>query len=672
MRGRLLAAATLASLTAAATAAAPPLSVAPAALAAQGRAVSASPRLVVLEGEIQVEVADFTDLTSATYHFLKTPAGERHPLRFKDDRRRRLQSGARVRVKGILADNILTAEASPEPLEPAAAELAPALPYAVGVQKTAVILVNFQDKATTPQTAAAVNSLVFGQVNSFFMENSTQAASVNGNVLGWYTLPLSSTSCNISGIRTYARSAAAAAGADLSAYSRFVYIFPNTSACSWAGYATIGGSPTDAWINGYFDRRVIAHELGHNLGLHHAHSLECGSATIGSSCSTSEYGDLIDTMGWGLYGHFSAYQKEALGWLGFGGMPAMATVQSSGSYALASYASGTGSPRALKVLKDTDPATGRKTWYYLEYRQPTGFDNVLSGTGNLTAGVTVRIGNAIEGARLLDMTPGSNTTSEYNGLKDAALTVGRSFSDTAAGVSFTVTRADAAGATVDVSLANVAAPCIQARPSVLVSPLEGTTVAAGTAQSYTVAVTNNDSAACPASTISLARSLPAGWMGSLGKASLAIGPGTAASTTLAMASSPNALPGTYTVGVSATASPSGLSGSGTGTYVIGTPVASTLSETVVPGQWAYLRGATVSATVTVRNSGIPVPNAALTFRMTKANGDLVYSTGTTGATGQFIFQYPSSAADPLGAYRIGATAASGGMTVYSSGSFTLQ
>ncbi len=36
-------------------------------------------------------------------------------------------------------------------------------------------------------------------------------------------------------------------------------------------------------------------------------------------------------------------------------------------------------PRRSRCLKGTDPATGAKTWYYIEYRQPIGFDAALAG-----------------------------------------------------------------------------------------------------------------------------------------------------------------------------------------------------------------------------------------------------------------------------------------------------
>jgi hypothetical protein len=628
-------------------------------------------RSVVLEGVLQVEVADYPDRSSITRHFLKTASGQRHELRFKEGHRLAgLQSGARVRVRGLLSDRILTAEASPTPLDPAPADVAAAMPYAVGTQKTAVILVNFQDKATSPQTPAAVHSLVFGQVNNFLLENSFQTTSLSGNVFGWYTIPQSSTNCDIGAIRNQARSAAAAAGADLSPYSRFIYMFPNTAACGWAGYGIIGGSPTDAWINGYFDRRIIAHELGHNLGLRHAHSQECGASSIAGSCTASEYGDLVDTMGWGLYGHFSAYQKETLGWLNYGGMPPIATVESSGSYSLAPYAGGSGGNRALKILKGTNPSTGEKTWYYVEFRQPTGYDGVLAGTGNLTSGVTVRSGSASGGAFLLDMTPGSDYSSEYNDLKDAALAVGRTFTDSAAGVALRVVRADNTGATVDVSLGGSTA-CTRAKPAVVISPSQASTVAAGTQVHYTVAVTNNDSAACGSSAFNLGRSMPVGWSGVLRTASLTVGAGTAASTALTVTSPTGAVPGSYNFGISAANGTSSLSGSASATYSIG-GAAGNLSESLYLAKSLYSRSSTATPVVTVKKDGALLANASVTFRLTKANGQVVSYPTSTNGSGQAYYAYWIPATDPVGAYRFDVTASSGGLSAATSVNFTVQ
>ena len=128
-----------------------PVSAAPSS-SAQGIASVAVAKAVVLDGELQVEVADYPDRTSIVRHFLKTASGQRHELKLKEEHlRHRLQSGTRVRVRGMLSDQGLAADASPAPLGAAPADVAAAMPYAVGVQKTAVILVNFQDRVTSPR-----------------------------------------------------------------------------------------------------------------------------------------------------------------------------------------------------------------------------------------------------------------------------------------------------------------------------------------------------------------------------------------------------------------------------------------------------------------------------------------------------------------------------------------
>ena len=60
---------------------------------------------------------------------------------------------------------------------------------------------------------------------------------------------------------------------------------------------------------------MIAHELGHNFGLAHAASLDCGANVIGGTCTSSEYGDPFDTMGNNRAMHFNSMQKNDLGWL---------------------------------------------------------------------------------------------------------------------------------------------------------------------------------------------------------------------------------------------------------------------------------------------------------------------------------------------------------------------
>src|SRR5450756_3145652 len=98
----------------------------------------------------------------------------------------------------------------------------------------------------------------------------------------------------------------------------------------------------------------------------------CGTtATICSSGTVVEYGDDLDTMGvpQTASAHYNTFQKERLGWLNYGASPSIQTVQTSGTYTINPYELGGSRPKALKILKFTDPTTCSKTWYSIEARQ---------------------------------------------------------------------------------------------------------------------------------------------------------------------------------------------------------------------------------------------------------------------------------------------------------------
>ena len=60
---------------------------------------------------------------------------------------------------------------------------------------------------------------------------------------------------------------------------------------------------------------MISHELGHNFGLLHAASLDCGANVIGGTCTSAEYGDPFGMMGNQRAMHFNSAQKAELGWI---------------------------------------------------------------------------------------------------------------------------------------------------------------------------------------------------------------------------------------------------------------------------------------------------------------------------------------------------------------------
>jgi len=137
---------------------------------------------------------------------------------------------------------------------------------------------------------------------------------------------------------------------------------------------------------------VISHEFGHVLGSMHADSLQCssGASDVGttstglfsdSSCYIREYGDTADLMGLSRSDASPVISSSLWDYLGLG--------SGNGSDILnAGIASGVkrytlkpwGGKDPNRALKFTDPIS--KEVYYLELRQPVGYDSYLSDASN--------------------------------------------------------------------------------------------------------------------------------------------------------------------------------------------------------------------------------------------------------------------------------------------------
>ena len=515
-----------------------------------------------LEGTLEVIEEDYED--GSRLRYLLNVNGERISLYFKA-RPPRVLSGLRVRARGVQMDDAMALESGETGLQilaldgeesvTAGAASAAVLPNAFGEQRTLVLLVNFRNDPTNePWTVEEARDLVFGTVNDFFKESSFGQTWLTGEVYGWYTLPFDqptdSTTCKTAEVARLAQEAARNAGVNLSAFDRYIYVFPQTP-CFPSGSGTVGGNPSEAWINGsWFRLKTVGHELGHNLGLFHSAALECGDTTLGTDFVVYPYGDTMDIMGNQSVGHFNAFQKERLGWLD-PGLSDIITADRSGTYTLEAYETDRdATPNALKVLKDTDPVTGGKTWYYIEYRQALGFDDFLAGSNymlNLN-GVVVHMANESDpgSSVLLDMTPGSSLTWDWG---DPALVFGRTFSDPENGISITSLSGDGGTATVAVSFDTPI--CVRANPIVATSPAESQWVAAGTTATYTVTVSNTTSTGCPASFFDLTAGIPQGWTAVWGTDRLEVQPGASAATTLEITSAPSAAVASYTIDITA-------------------------------------------------------------------------------------------------------------------------
>ena len=216
--------------------------------------------------------------------------------------------------------------------------------------------------------------------------------------------------CDITAIGNLADQAATAAGYNIANYHNRFYVLPGLS-CGWAGLAYVG-YPYQAWSNAYNVLWVYGHELGHNFDLGHAGSLNCSPQVIGGGCSVNEYGDRFDIMGnnsnTNEQMHFNAMQKAALNWI-----PASSVrthTSGTATYTLSPLESPGQTTYAVKIPVASD---ANRT-YWIEYRQPIGFDSGIAAYPN--NGAQIRVANPFDypctscggdDTELLDMTPGT-------------------------------------------------------------------------------------------------------------------------------------------------------------------------------------------------------------------------------------------------------------------------
>jgi hypothetical protein len=412
------------------------------ALAAPATASAHVGDAVTLEGTLEFTHSDNFQQQKA-YYYYSLRQGKKTTRLDIGHWRKGLRNGMKLRVRGRLDHGGLAVEKLKTLHRSPVRALAAATP---GARRVAVLLFNFANDRSQPWTTAQASSTMFtaaGSVANYFQEESFGSTTMSGDVFGWYQLPQASSGCAIDTWAATANQMAAAAGVNLSSYQHVVYAFPYVMDCGWAGLAEMPGS--HVWINGSFVLRTLAHELSHNLGVHHAASLSCNNGTvrvaIGTSCSYSEYGDPFDVMGQGGR-HTSAWHKGQIGWLDPLGQQ---TVTASGTYTISPLEWAAGGVQSLRVQRGT---TGN--FLYLEYRRPYGlsFDN-FSVSDPVVNGVTIRMApdyRTINLSYLIDANPATST------FLDAPLGNGQTFSDSANGISIKTIAVTATGATVQVTV----------------------------------------------------------------------------------------------------------------------------------------------------------------------------------------------------------------------------
>ena len=302
--------------------------------------------------------------------------------------------------------------------------------YTEGQKKLLVIRVDFSDLAGSTIASNSAVSLI-SSLGSFYAESSYGKtgfflAGAGSAVTPVLRMPRTAAdyggSDDFTGLRSDARSAAAAAGFVLAQYQFDLICMGAVPGFGWAGLGYVGAP--GAWLHNSFSAGVAGHELGHNYGLNHASFWDTAGQSIIGSGTHVEYGDSFDTMGAASAGnnHFNARYKNYLNWL----TPAdRVNVTSNGTYRI--YAHDDASATGLRGLRIVRSST---TNYWVELRQK------FTSNKWLMNGVGLRwTGNGNEHSHLLDTTPGSP-----NGLTDSALVIGRTFSDLGANVHITPIR----------------------------------------------------------------------------------------------------------------------------------------------------------------------------------------------------------------------------------------
>ncbi len=405
---------------------------------------AAAQSLLRRSGKLELFYVDRAD--SATLHAFLNTGLARIPLHFKGTPEN-LHHGDQVTVEGTFeaADGGINATSI------STTTMASTGVY--GVQSTLVMLITLSDVNTTSNTLAAANTAYFSNLENWYNEVSFVGVSFSGQSVGIYPIAAASTNCDYNTYYSQALSAAQAAGINTGAYMHHVVVFPSyISTCGWSGLSTVGGSPSYSFINGNMSLYVTVHEMGHSLGLYHAHSLGCGSVPLLSDptqCTMYEYGDSQDVMGVNA-GQFGAAHKEQLGWLNASGYPAITTVSGGGTFIIGAYELQDSNVKALKI-----PRSSAGDYFYVEYRTQTGQD------ASYPAGLLIRLnGGSVSKNYLLDMTPTSPTT-----FSNSVLPVGATFTDPLTGITIQAVTEDGTAATVAVNGATTSTP----PPSITIS-----------------------------------------------------------------------------------------------------------------------------------------------------------------------------------------------------------
>lgn len=314
-----------------------------------------------------------------------------------------------------------------------------------GPQSVLVLILTTPDEPSPAvPDAATAQARIFTDPDSAgaFYDQQTQGTTTlvgrvnpSGDVAGPIALGSSMAGCPYDAIAAEADQRATAMGYTPSAYDHVIYLMPYSGQCAFGGLGEMPGHRV--WSNGYTMSEIIAHELGHNMGAHHANLALCtdqtGAATpYSATCTSREYGDPFDVMGssGALMSAFHRYQ--------IGQLPAtqVVSLRQSGAVAVtANEAFALPGPRLVLVPIKTAHQPVHE-YFALESRAALPpFDQWTQGDP-VTTGLTIRKVNDSHGPILQTQLIDTHPSGSFYGL-NAPLQPGETFTDAADGISIT-------------------------------------------------------------------------------------------------------------------------------------------------------------------------------------------------------------------------------------------
>ena len=361
-----------------------------------------------IRGELAVYIADdFETGTQTKKYALRSASGEERWLDFDSDPG--LEPGTRIGVWGSSVGDRVRVSSFQKfalPVDTVTSELRNGMKYPA--KRLALILLDIGGGSNLI-AENALREIVGPSTNSdpplrnYYAEVSYGTEELDGRVFGPFQYSLGS--CNTSGMPTQFRAMVDSDGRRNAS---------TTTSGTWdrgprpaAGAASARwGHPTrpanDTWYNGSSSCVVMIQEPGHNFGMQHSSSMDCGSAsfhdTPQGNCTHSEYGDPYDPMGGGCR-HMNAWQKTYQGWTQGCNM---VRVRSSGTFTLLPLELPCDGAQVLQIPMPKTRMFMRSggggsatnealNYYYLELRTKRGVDT------SLTTSVHVRVSGDFRG-----------------------------------------------------------------------------------------------------------------------------------------------------------------------------------------------------------------------------------------------------------------------------------